>query len=233
MNFEVLVNEFVAKENVYRAYSEEIENLIRKLLRDKGLGFYSITSRTKDKEGLKNKIINKDQKYQSLSEITDLCGVRIITYYTNEVDAIADLLENEFVVDGDNTIDKRKAIDPDKFGYLSLHYVLELNEDRLKLAEYSKFRGIKVEIQVRTILQHTWAEINHDLGYKSKIGIPREVQRDFSRLAGLLELADKEFLGIRENLREYAVVVNEKMGKNDDVILIDDVSIRECIKNNS
>ena len=64
--------------------------------------------------------------------------------------------------------------------------------------------ALKAEIQIRSILQHAWAEIEHDLGYKSKHAIPLPIRRRFSRLSGLLELADQEFDGLRSNLRAYS-----------------------------
>ena len=65
--------------------------------------------------------------------------------------------------------------------------------ERMVLRENKAFEGLKCEIQIRSVLQHAWAEIEHDLGYKSELTIPKEVRRSFSRLAGLLELGDKEF----------------------------------------
>lgn len=62
---------------------------------------------------------------------------------------------------------------------------------------------MKCEIQIRSVLQHAWAEIEHDIGYKSEITIPKEMRRSFSRIAGLLEIADKEFDSIRQALKEY------------------------------
>jgi putative GTP pyrophosphokinase len=82
---------------------------------------------------------------------------------------VAELIEREFVIDRDNTVDKRKQLDPDRFGYLSLHHIVQLGPTRSQLVEYSSFGGIKAEIQTRSILQHSWAEVEHDLGYKSSI----------------------------------------------------------------
>lgn len=208
-----------------------VTNLIKELLYNENIN--SISSRIKDKDSLKGKIDKKNGKYQKLSDITDIIGVRIITYYSDDVDKIAEIIEKEFEVDNDNSVDKRKIIAPDSFGYLSLHYVVSLNEERRKLSEYAIVKDIKFEIQIRTILQHTWAEIEHDLGYKSMIEIPREVSRDFSRLAGLLELADKEFLGIRNNLISYNQKIKESVAKDEmDNILLDVDSLKNYVENN-
>jgi putative GTP pyrophosphokinase len=57
-------------------------------------------------------------------------------------------------------------------------------------------------------MQHAWAEIEHDIRYKSASTIPLEISRRFMTLAGLLEIADREFQAIQEQdtlLRETAV----------------------------
>jgi ppGpp synthetase/RelA/SpoT-type nucleotidyltranferase len=113
------------------------------------------------------------------------------------------MVEREFVVDRTNSVDKRTLLDPDRFGYQSLHYVAALSVARTGLAEYGRFTGLRVEIQIRSTLQHAWAEIEHDLGYKSAAGVPRDIRRRFSRIAGLLELADEEFSVIRRDLDAY------------------------------
>jgi hypothetical protein len=113
-------------------------------------------------------------------------------------------------------VDKRTTLDPDRFGYLSLHYVVSLNEGRLALPEYRNFDNVKFEIQIRSILQHAWAEIEHDLGYRTENAIPAQLRRRFSRLAGLLELADEEFTQIRRTLAEYETEV--KVAVRDNVL---------------
>jgi ppGpp synthetase/RelA/SpoT-type nucleotidyltranferase len=168
-------------------------------LEGKNIRVHSVTSRIKSKSSVRRKLERSAGK-RTLGSLTDLLGIRVITYFPDEVNAVAAVIEREFMVDNDNSVDKRAILDPDRFGYLSLHYVLQLSDSRSTLPEYQAFRDLKFELQIRSILQHTWAEIEHDLGYHSEVALPAEVRRRFARLAGLLELADSEFLGIREQL---------------------------------
>jgi len=104
-------------------------------------------------------------------------------------------------------------LEVDKFGYKSLHYIISLDSKRNSLKEYFDLKDFKAEIQIRTILQHSWAEIQHDLGYKSEISLPDEIKRNFFRLAALLETADKEFERIKIQIQNYKSDVNTKLFK--------------------
>lgn len=197
---------------IYSEAVEVIKEILNEKLENKEYKFQSINFRIKTKESLTRKIHDKGRKYQRLSDITDIVGVRIVTFMEDQVDIVAEKIKDFFVVDEKNTIDKRKAVDPRSFGYMSLHYVVSFPlEER-----YKKFRGLRFEIQIRSLLQHTWATIEHDLGYKSRIGIPDELIRSFSRVASLLELADKEFINIKQDLIKYEGKIYNlmKMGKN-------------------
>ena len=188
---------------LYKTFESEVEHLIKSILQANQINYNAITSRLKTRESLAEKIDRKQGKYANISEITDIVGIRIITYYSEDVDRVSEIIESEFEVDIENSIDKRESLKPDRFGYCSVHYVVKLNPTRLAFCEYSAFKEIKCEIQIRTVLQHAWAEIEHDIGYKSEITIPKEMRRSFSRIAGLLEIADKEFNHIRQSLADY------------------------------
>jgi putative GTP pyrophosphokinase len=221
--------EYARDYGLYSDFTNKLDVLIRELLKQKGIHVHSITSRVKDIVSLRGKLARSNGKYLTLREITDLVGIRIITYYNDEVDAIATVMEEEFQTDYANSVDKRELLDPDRFGYLSLHYVIGLPQKRLELIEYQRFEDCKAEIQIRSILQHTWAEIEHDLGYKSKQAIPKDIRRSFSRLAGLLELADLEFVKIRDSLLDYETEVQEQVAERPGQVLIDQASLKSYI----
>jgi putative GTP pyrophosphokinase len=183
-------------------FGEATGALLETFLEQDQIKFHTVVYRVKSRDSAERKLARKaaeEGTLRSAATLTDLLGIRVITYFRDEVDAVAKVIEREFIIDPENSVDKRSVLDADRFGYLSLHYVAELSPRRRpRLPEYPEFSGIKFEIQIRSILQHAWAEIEHDLGYKTEAAVPRAVRRRFSRLAGVLELADDEFLGLRE-----------------------------------
>ncbi|MFJ7814071.1 GTP pyrophosphokinase family protein [Pseudomonas asiatica] len=199
------------------------------------VGVHSISGRCKSLESLEikgQKKFDKGAPYIALQAVTDLAAVRVITYFTGDVDTVARIIEREFEVDRKNSVDKRVAAEPDRFGYISLHYVVGLRAERLCLSEYEDFAGVKAEIQVRSILQHAWAEIEHDIGYKAKMALPDEIKRRFSRLSGLLELADEEFRRIKTTVSERARDVQASTGEALLGIAIDRASLDSFVASN-
>lgn len=223
-----IMDEYTQKKGLYGHLSASVLQITEGLMKKEGIKYASVASRIKDADSLSEKIDRKGDKYKTLSDITDIGGVRIITYYADDVDRVAELIEREFKVDQENSIDKRKALDPNVFGYLSLHYVISLDDRRAVLPEYENLGELKIEVQIRSILQHSWAEMEHDMGYKSEIEVPEEIVRDFSRLAGLLEIADKEFQEIRQKISKYQAEVSQKIqnDEQDEEIKLDAVSLQ-------
>lgn len=224
-----LMKEYDEKISLYSDFSEKLELLIREILKNAGQKVHSITSRTKQRDSFSRKIKPQESSYREIADITDIAGVRIITYFEDDVDVVAEIVKREFILDMDNSIDKREALEPDRFGYLSLHYVVELDDNRTGLIEYKRFPHLKAEIQIRSILQHAWAEIEHDLGYKTKLSIPKEIRRQFSRVAGLLEIADNEFISIRKKLDDYSKSVVKKIEKSPGDVEINSASLKAFI----
>ena len=189
---------------------EQVLTTLRDALDRSGLVVTAVEARIKTEESLAGKLALKGAKYATLSDITDILGARVVTFYTDDVDRIASMAEQLFEIDWENSVDKRRLHQLDSFGYNSLHYICRVPGF-----------DFRFELQLRTTLQHAWAAINHDTGYKTGVEIPREYMRRMNRLAGLLEMADDEFSRIRTEITDYrrrvqALVQN---GKLDDVLL--------------
>lgn len=227
---DALIREYDERVPKYRDFAATSKELIERLLWADGIRVHSVTARAKTPESLRGKLMRPDRQYASLDDVTDLAGVRIITFFGDDVDAVGRVIEREFAVIPEESVDRREAIDPDRFGYLSLHYVCTIPEKRASLPEYAPYAGYVCEIQVRSILQHAWAEIEHDLGYKAAQGIPRQIRRRFSRLASLLEMGDEEFMTIRDELATYSEAVKTEIVEKPGEVLLDKVSLRAFIE---
>ena len=200
LHSEMILDEYREKRPLFEKLQAMVDGEIRRIVADNHLYVTAMESRIKKEKSLAGKLELKGHKYATLSDITDILGCRIITFYTEEVDKIAALIEKNFEVDWDNSVDKRRLLDLDRFGYMSLHYICRLPLERCEDPEMHEYR---FEVQMRTALQHVWATINHDLGYKTDSEIPREHLRNMNRIAGMLELADEQFSRIRMEITDY------------------------------
>ena len=188
---------------VYTQMAEVIPEKLKGFFAEAGIIVAAVEHRVKAEDSLAGKLKLKGGKYKDIFDITDLVGIRVITFYIDDVDKVASVLERLFEIDWDNSIDKRKAHEIDSFGYLSLHYICRIPESAYTDPEHPELNKIRFEVQMRTVLQHAWANMNHDTGYKSGVEIPRVYMRDMSRLAGMLELIDDEFSRIRREITDY------------------------------
>ncbi len=229
MRQDEIIKEYSKIHDDCEEFTSTCKHLIEQLLNKTSIQLLPITSRTKGINNLVRKLSLHDKPYNTLADITDLSGIRVITYFSDDVDKVGSIIEQEFDVDHNKSVDKRKLLEPDRFGYLSLQLICRLSPDRLALSEYKRFYYHVCEIQIRSVLQHAWAEIQHDRGYKTPGSIPSQIQRRFSRLAGLLEIADDEFIGIRDELLEYERDLEERILNNPTEVLIDRVSLMTLI----
>lgn len=189
---QAILEEYRQQRPVFAKMQETIPAQVRALFDEAGIVVASIESRVKEEKSLAGKLELKGAKYGSLADITDIFGMRIITFYIDDVDKVASVVERLFEVDWDNSVDKRKLHEVDRFGYMSLHYI----------CRHPDF-PFRFEVQMRTILQHAWANMNHDTGYKSDVEVPVEYMRNMNRLAGMLELVDEQFSRIRTEINDY------------------------------
>ncbi len=198
----MIVDEFRRKRMTYERFAREAQHLLEKLLDESGVAHHKMESRVKSVESLERKISRPDRKYAELKDITDLVGLRVIVFFEEDIDVVAEIVLAAFAVDTENSVDKRSAVDPTKFGYKSLHFVVSMSDVRLGLPENAAYKGLVAEIQIRTVLQHGWAEIEHDLGYKYD-NAPIDIKRRFARAASFIEVVDEEFCRIRSDLRRH------------------------------
>lgn len=221
----------------YRKNKADFERLgqivnakLKEICKSAGITPMTIGYRVKSENSLLGKLYRSGDWYKTFDDLMDILGGRIVLYFADEVDIIGKKVEEAFDVDWNHSMDKGTLLSADSFGYLSVHYICTLRADEGFPPELI---GKKFEIQVRTALQHIWSDIDHDIAYKSQFGVPREIKRGFSRLAGLLELADAEFMRVRDSMNAYTTEIRRKIEENTaDSVNIDLISLNEYMLHN-
>ncbi len=130
----------------------------------------SIQHRAKSPVSLRRKLENQGLLDSESIEkhMKDLAGVRLIFYTNTDVDRFCNsgLIRRTFEVDWKETRNHHPISESAERRYQAIHFIVSLTEDRTALPEYAKFKGMRCEIQIQTILNHAWAETEHDILYK-------------------------------------------------------------------
>ncbi|BDQ67714.1 GTP pyrophosphokinase family protein [Shewanella xiamenensis] len=184
----------------YTRLESNIYSFLQQALDENNISIFNIESRVKDDKSVQDKIISKG--YQNpLTEIEDFCGVRVICYYQEDISKICDIIKNNFdVIKEDN---KQSELSDNQFGYSSFHYIIKIKEEWLGHPSAKGLKDFKSEVQIRTMLMHTWSAISHKLLYKKEQDIPSHFKRKLNRLSALIELADEQFDQIKNEKIEY------------------------------
>lgn len=216
----------------YVRFTQKLEALLRELLRAKRVDAHLIESRTKEASSLREKLSQAAKSYTDpLNEVIDLAGIRVITYYQDDANAIAALIESEFIVDQENSV--VHSATAAEFGYRSAHYVVKLSQSRASLLEWYGLSEYRAEIQVRTVLQHAWAAISHKLQYKREEDVPAVLKRKLFRLSALFELADDEFVSLRDASGNVKQQISEQLSIGNRKLPLDYVSLSKLLATSS
>lgn len=204
---EAIRNWYEAAQWRYRAFERTIFAHFRRLLVGADLGHHQVESRTKSLGSYVAKAVQPDPvareqfKYLNPStEITDAVGLRVIVPLSTDVMPVKALLHERYVVEEEAERGADTLVDVP--GYQSLHLLIRLSEADKRDPEFRDMQDMTAEVQVRTILQHAWASLQHDLMYKTDRPPTPSLKRRLVALAGVLELADREFVQVRHEHAE-------------------------------
>jgi putative GTP pyrophosphokinase len=227
---QTVLTAYLEKRSFFEGLAVVVKRILEEALRRRDIKVHSVDARAKDPTGVAKKAAmpsgedpTKPKYSDPLKQITDLAAARVITYFPDTLGEIDKVLAEEFkIVEKSNK--GADLIEEDRFGYQSIHYLVKLTPQRSLLPEYEPYAEAIIEIQVRTILQHAWAEIEHDIQYKSSAVIPTQIRRRFMALAGMFEIADREFQTIQndDELLRVNARVNVQEGQLDTVEITPD-----------
>ena len=213
--------EFLRRRETYDAFRVVLCDRLGASIDREAIALSQIESRTKTVKSFIEKVTSKGKYANPLEEMTDLVGLRVIVYYTNDVRAVGRLIEAEFEVDWTNSSRRGEDDPPDRFGYRSDHYIVRIPSNE-------HFAGLCAEIQVRTVMQHAWAAVDHRIRYKAD-DLPRDLSRRLFRLNALLEIADEQFAGLQHASLDRSAEYEDALEHGDLGVTIDILSLRALV----
>jgi len=226
-----ILQEYDQQRSRFESFCKKVHAYLDERLREKEIPFQTVLYRIKDREKVRSKYDrpSKAGKYNALNDITDIAGLRVITYYEDDVDAVREVIEGAFEIDRENFEDKREPDDPENFSYHALHLVISLKPSTLGDHSFKQLQGMRGEVQITSVLRHAWAEISHKW-YDLDERFPRNVKRRFARLSALIDLADEQFVKLRDELEQVNSSIDRSVEGGFVDIPIDAQSLRAFIE---
>lgn len=179
----------------YRGLREALEQEIPLHLRQWGVPYFRVEARVKKRGSFEDKVRRDPTK-----PVLDMVGVRVMAFFRNDLAQVEKMTRRLFEVVEESYIDKGDLLGDESFGYRSVQFVGRTRGQGV-FADFPA--GIPVEVQIRTMLEHVWAEVEHDFRYKPQSEPPTpDINRRFALTAALLEQADRNLDDIRRELED-------------------------------
>lgn len=210
MESENIKKDYLDRIDRYEKLGNNVKQVLIDLLKTNNIDILDVSYRVKQFDSFYEKIEFKGYK-NPFEEVEDFCGLRIVCYYLSDLKKIDKIITDEFEVK--ESLDKTGILEPDQFGYRSFHYIVKLKKKWLEVPNYRGLEDLKAEIQIRTVLMHAWADIEHKLAYKAKEQIPEQFRRKLCQLSALLEVADEQFDVLKQEKEKLKHnLITQKLG---------------------
>jgi putative GTP pyrophosphokinase len=220
------------KAPIYTLLAQRTEKLIKEILHKEAVTYVLIQSRVKELKSFEEKMLRK--KYKDPDEMTDLAGIIIVGSVISDAELISKIIkrEKEFKIDWNNSLDPSIRLAEDRVGHRGKNYVATFREDQFKnTEEYEKFKDLRFEIQITTLLDYSWGKIEHDRNYKTAVELPKhsDIPRRFKLAAGALEIIDNEFDRLSKETEQIADPQLYRISRGDLDIQVSPLSLRQFL----
>lgn len=199
---EELKKEYMQIFEDYSDFLKEIKRIVEKILNKNQVPIaFGISGRIKSLDSILEKITSERFTVKkTVTELNDLIGLRIVLLFPEFKGKVVDILSTEFKLLNDPS---KSSQSPDKFGYSSVHLILGIKDEWTKTPDFENHSDKRIEVQVRTLSEHIWAETSHSLFYKREENIPNIINRDLYKLSALLEIVDDKLQTLKHTVEEH------------------------------
>lgn len=199
---------YMERYSLYEEFAERVSNLLQNFVEGDDIEVYSVFGKAKTpEEFLQSFGAVSEGNPSSLSDIPDLCTVKILVNFPDDVPKVERIAQQEFLADMARSVPLSSLDAPDRYGYPAVTYVLSLNRERAALREWKKYKDLPFSLEIRTVLQEVWAANTPKVSLPTDSVTKKKMQRKLLRLSALLEEADEGFLTLWESAKEFAMPV--------------------------
>ncbi|MEN5236632.1 RelA/SpoT domain-containing protein [Pseudomonas sp. TWI923] len=216
MNIEQFKDYLLAAQPSLKLWGSFVEKNVKKISKDNGINLQILSSRVKEIDSAIGKLSRKSYA-NPLKDMTDLVGVRAVCLLSPDVEKLCQaMMLPAWVIQISRDTSKEYEEAPDKFGYQSHHFEIRPKSD-LTIAGTTITADTCCELQIRTLMQHAYAEVVHDSIYKSSWKVPSRAVRFVSSSAALIETADHLFCETMNILESESKVRGELLEELTDI----------------
>lgn len=185
---EDLASDYAEKLDIFEALLREASYALEAALERSGIKIHAVEGRVKDLQSIFRKMEDKELS-NPLLDLVDVVGIRPVCLFRSDMERVHEIIRQTFDID---SIDDKVNGSVDTFGYMSTHYICRLKDSYVG-PRYDQLKGMRFEVQSRTLCMHAWAAISHHLSYKGDWDVPIENRKSINALSGLFYIADNEF----------------------------------------
>lgn len=202
---------------IFKAWGQYvIDNIAEQLSKTQKLDEFlkiPVSVRIKDVDSLIAKALHRKKNYSCpYHDIEDKVGIRFVVLLTEDTDIVCNIIKqiSKWSCSEDQDFKKNREEYPESFPYESCHFVVKSLEQFTyqiensigEMQDITIPEGIPCEIQVRSLLQHAYAELSHETLYKKKIRKEETIKRFLARSMALVESADYFFIQVKDKINE-------------------------------
>ncbi len=188
--------QFLRRRAEFINLASSLEEYIAFTLSEERVLFHDVAFRVKTAESAHRKILSK--KYNNpWDQLMGLIAGRIFTYFKDDAILVEEVVRKHFDIDDAHSINRAETLAHNEFGYTSRHLICNASSKTQDLKLRSSLMNMKFEIQIRSVLEHGWAEVEPELVYKARTKTPDSIRRRFAASAASLELIELEFSRLR------------------------------------
>lgn len=215
MNQDEYIKLYSNEKPMLLSWGNYIKDIINKELKNKNIvlkKFLKVPAepRVKEIDSLLAKAFMRGKTYEDpYYDITDKVGIRYVVLLLEDISIIESIIQSrgEWSYSKDVDFETMKRDSPEFFTYQSVHYVIR-NKEEISCGDDIILEGTPCEIQIRTLLQHAYAELSHTTIYKKNIDVNPLVKRKLARSMALIEATDELFKEVQRSLFEEDMLFN-------------------------